>query len=103
MYLSTDEQTRTDLGIFGRRSGDGIFDSYNRTSTSGGEALLKEMFTRPLADRDEINRRSNSIAHFSRLNMEFPFDAAQFDMAEKYLAASGHQTKDPARHGQLGE
>lgn len=104
MYVATDEQTITDLGIFGQRNGNGIYDLYNRTHTRGGEAILKELFRHPLSDREEINRRSGIIEQFAWLNKAFPFDAALFDMAEKYLAnAAGEQTKNSTHQGILGE
>jgi len=104
MYVATDEQTITDLGIFGQRNDNGIYDLYNRTHTRGGEAILKELFRHPLSDREEINRRSGIIEQFARLNKAFPFDAALFDMAEKYLAnAAGEQTRNNTQQSVLGE
>ncbi|WP_212004883.1 DNA mismatch repair protein [Chitinophaga sp. HK235] len=85
MILQTDEQTIDDLRIFGKRDVSGIYDLYNHTHTRGGEACLEEMFRQPLSDKEEINRRSSIIAHFAQLQVAFPFDAALFDMAEKYL------------------
>ena len=86
MYLQTDEQTIDDLGIFGKRNGSGIYDLYNHAHTRGGEALLEEMFRKPLADKNAINQRSNIIAQFMRLQLRFPYDVSFFDVAEKYLA-----------------
>jgi DNA mismatch repair ATPase MutS len=103
MYLATDEQTIADLGIFGTRNGNGIYDLYNRTHTRGGEAILKELFLHPLSDREEINRRSRIIEHFATLNMPFPFEAALFDMAEKYLINADEQTKNISQQNVLGE
>jgi len=91
MFLQTDDQTIEDLRIFGKRDVSGIYDLYNHTHTRGGEKVLEEMFRNPLSDREEINRRSNVIAHFARLKLAFPFDAALFDMAEKYLANTGEK------------
>jgi DNA mismatch repair protein MutS len=83
MHLGTDEQTIDDLSIFGKRKQAGIYELYNRTHTRGGESLLKSMFQQPLSDMDAINRRSTII---SQMNVPFPFEAALFDGAEKYLA-----------------
>ncbi len=101
--LSTDEQTIEDLGIFGKRNGSGIYDLYNRTHTRGGESVLKEFFLNPLSDREEINRRSSIIEHFAAQQIAFPFDAALFDMAEKYLMNAEAQAKNAAQPGVLGE
>lgn len=91
MYLQTDDQTIDDLRIFGRGDAAGIFDLYNNTHTRGGSLLLQQLFRTPLGDQGEINRRSSIIAHFSKQQAAFPFDAAQFDMAEKYLANNNEQ------------
>ncbi|MFX1708937.1 DNA mismatch repair protein [Chitinophaga sp. CC14] len=93
MFLQTDDQTIDDLRIFGKRDVGGIYDLYNHTHTRGGETVLEEMFRNPLSDREEINRRSSVIAHFARLKLVFPFDAALFDMAEKYLMNTGASEK----------
>jgi DNA mismatch repair protein MutS len=91
MILYTDEQTIADLGIFGRRDRDGIFDLYNRTQTRGGEAVLKDMFLHPLSSKEAISQRSSIIDHFARLNMAFPFEAALTDTTEKYIKEPGKQ------------
>ncbi|THU34762.1 DNA mismatch repair protein [Niastella caeni] len=91
MILYTDEQTIADLGIFGRRHREGIFDLYNRTQTRGGESILKDMFLHPLSSREAISHRSSIIEHFSRLNSAFPFDAALIDATEKYIKEPGEQ------------
>ncbi|NLR77311.1 MutS-related protein [Chitinophaga eiseniae] len=101
-YLQTDEQTIEDLGLFGKRDKGGIYDLYNQLHTRGGEALLEEMFRSPLSDEGAINQRSSIIRQFASLGLGFPYDAALFDMAEKYL--SNHPR--PGQHGQehvLGE
>ncbi|HWV65365.1 MutS-related protein [Chitinophaga sp.] len=103
MNLGIDEQTIDDLRIFGKRNEGGIYDLYNRTYTRGGEAMLKTLFQRPLSDREEINRRSNIIEHFAALAMAFPFEAALFDMAEKYLVNAEEQARNPSQPGSLGE
>lgn len=92
MILQTDDQTIDDLRIFSKRDAAGIYDLYNNTHTRGGEGLLQDMFRRPLADRDEINRRSSIIAQFAAQEMKFPFDSTLFDMAEKYLSNSNEQS-----------
>ena len=103
MILHTDGQTIEDLRIFGKRDTSGIYDLYNHTHTRGGEKILEEMFRHPLSDRDEINRRSSIIDHFSRLKVVFPFDATLFDMAEKYLSNADEVSKNGARQAGLSE
>lgn len=101
--LHTDDQTIEDLRIFGKRDTQGIYDLYNHTSTRGGEAILSEMFRQPLSNREEINRRSSIIALFAQNKVSFPFNAALFDMAEKYLANANAQTKNATRNAALSE
>lgn len=103
MILHTDDQTIEDLRIFGKRDSKGIYDLYNQTRTRGGEGILAEMFRHPLCHRDEINRRSSLIAHFAQHNVQFPFSASLFDMAEKYLANANAQTKNATRNAALSE
>ena len=103
MFLQTDEQTMADLGIFGRRNDGGIYDLYNRTSTRGGEAILKDMFLHPLSDKEAIRRRSSLIGHFAHLQMAFPFDTAIIDMAEKYIRAPEERAGQSRGQGTLSE
>jgi DNA mismatch repair protein MutS len=103
MYLLTDEQTIEDLRIFGKRDSQGLFDLYNHSHTRGAETVLREMFTKPLSDQQEINRRSNIIKSFAGMNMRFPFEGALFDMAEKYLIAADEQKKQGTQHSVLSE
>lgn len=103
MYLLTDEQTIEDLRIFGKRDVKGIYDLYNNTHTRGAEKVLEDMFRRPLADRNEINRRSSIIEQFAQQKMAFPFEAALFDMAEKYLITAEEQKKQGTQHNLLSE
>src|SRR5882757_5264612 len=103
MLLRTDEQTMDDLGIFGKKSGSGIYDIYNRLHTRGGEALLQEMFRNPMSDKDAVNMRSSIIEKFANLNMTFPYSASLFDMAEKYLAYSEENSKGKNGQSSLGE
>jgi DNA mismatch repair ATPase MutS len=103
MHLITDEQTIEDLRIFGKKDSRGIYDLYNKTHTRGAESVLAQMFRNPLSDQTEINRRSSIIAQFAHLNMSFPFEAALFDMSEKYLLAADEQKKHGGQQVVLSE
>ena len=85
MLLQTDEQTIEDLGIFGKQNSGGIFDLYNSAHTRGGEEKLRELFRKPLSNKQAINLRSNIIKQFAEMKTVFPFSGTAFDMAEKYL------------------
>lgn len=102
-YLITDEQTVEDLRLFDRKSGNGIYDLYNRTRTRGGEAILKELFLHPLSDREEISRRSSVIEHFVQQNFSFPFSASLFDVAEKYMIHAEVGSRHLSQQHVLGE
>ncbi len=103
MLLRTDEQTISDLGIFGTNGGGSIYEIYNRINSRGGEAILEQMFRQPLSDRDAINRRVDIIESFARLNIRFPYSASLLDAAEKYLADIKHEAKNDSRQGSPGE
>lgn len=103
MNLNTDEQTIEDLGLFGKRNEGGIFDLYNNTNTRGGETILKELFRKPLSNREAISKRSSIIENFARLHFSFPFKAGQFDMSEKYLLHTEDRTKRPTQQNVLSE
>src|SRR5688500_11901065 len=103
MMLHTDEQTITDLGIFGKRNNGGIFDLYNRTFTRGGEAILKEFFLHPLSNKEAIDHRSSIIGHFARCNYALPFDATLIDATEKYVKEPGEQVKHSRQQSVLSE
>jgi DNA mismatch repair protein MutS len=101
--LRTDEQTIGDLEIFGKKSGEGIIDLYNNAHTRGGAALLSELFRNPLSNRNAINQRSSIIENFARLDIRFPYEAAQFDTAEKYLSHTEEELKARSNRAALGE
>ena len=103
MILKTDEQTIEDLGIFGKKSGSGIFDIYNRLNTRGGEMMLDEMFRNPLSDKEAINTRSSIIENFAKLNLRFPYNVSLFDTSEKYLANIEEGAKSRNNQAALGE
>lgn len=102
-FLRTDEQTIKDLGIFGKRDGNGIYDIYNQAHTRGGETLLEELFRNPLADKEAINQRSAIIESFATSGLPFPYNASLFDMAEKYLANGAENEKNKNSQAALGE
>ncbi|MBO9635518.1 MAG: DNA mismatch repair protein [Chitinophagaceae bacterium] len=103
MYLLTDEQTIEDLRLFGKKDAPGIYDIYNKTHTRGAESVLAQMFRHPLSDHGEINRRSHIIEQFAGIGTGFPFEAALFDMTEKYLLAAEEQKKQGGHIALLSE
>jgi DNA mismatch repair protein MutS len=85
MGFTTDQQTLTDLDIFGKKGRQSVYAIFNHTRTSGGAALLEEMFKYPLADDKAINRRSATIRYIHSLGLSFPVKPDLVDAAEKYL------------------
>lgn len=85
MYFNTDQQTLTDLTIFGKPGSDSVFSLFDRTQTRGGAAKLEEMFRYPLADPQKINHRIAVLQRFNHHQIIFPFRRELFDMIEQYL------------------
>ncbi len=85
MAFKTDNQTLTDLGIFGDGGEESVYNIFNRCRTQGGATLLDQMFRTPLSRRDDIQHRMNSICFFMEKQMAFPFNTELFAPAEYYL------------------
>lgn len=102
MSLMTDKQTLTDLNIFGKGNGDGIYAIYNSTFTRGGAELLEEMFRNPLSDVQAINARSRIIRSFAEKELSFPYDVAWFDGAEQYLENTDERSRLNDQQDTLG-
>jgi len=92
MKFRTDRQTLDDLNLLRRAGGRCVYDLYNRTHTRGGAANLERMFTCPLADAREINKRSGIIQYLGTLKVRFPLAAESLDGAEAYLAMTDQRT-----------
>jgi DNA mismatch repair ATPase MutS len=88
MSFITDKQTLDDLNILGKYKPQSMFSLFNRVQTTGGERLLDNMFRQPLADADEINRRSSIFRYFQEKRLKFPFHAPLFLEAENYLGTA---------------
>lgn len=100
MLFTTDQQTISDLNIFGKAGSDAVYALFNRTLTRGGAALLEEMFRYPLSDAGTINGRSRIIQYFSG-DFVFPFDGGLLDVAENYLDNQDERTKISAEGDRL--
>jgi len=83
--LKTDDQTLSDLNIFGRAGKTSVFDMYNKTTTQGGSKLLEKLFKQPLSDASEINRRTEMFAVFSKGNFLFPIDSTTIATIAFYM------------------
>ncbi|WP_431216404.1 MutS-related protein [Puia sp. P3] len=103
MLLRTDEQTISDLGIFGNKGSGSIYELFHRVNSRGGAEVLEEMFRKPLADRDAINRRIRIIESFAGSDVRFPYDAVLIDAAEKYLADRRQEARNESGPAFMGE
>jgi len=84
-YLKTDEQTLSDLGIFGRVGKQSVYELYHKTITQGGGARLEQVFRHPLADEELINARAEIYRFFSMQEYAFPADSATIGALAYYL------------------
>ncbi|HWK06604.1 MAG TPA: hypothetical protein VNS58_23375 [Puia sp.] len=84
-YLKIDEQTISDLSIFGKSGKSSVFDLYNKTSTQGGGAKLEVLFRQPLADEQAINGKAAIYQFFSTQDYAFPIDSSTIGALAYYL------------------
>lgn len=92
MRFNTDKQTLDDLNILGAPAANSVFSLFDHTFTRGGAAVLGQMFTEPMADQTEINKRSGLIRFFMDHPL-FPFNTGLFDLADQYLANIDPRTR----------
>ena len=85
--FEADQQTLADLNLTGKYRPGSSFSLFNQMKTAGGERLLEEMFSRPLSDAEEINRRVNRLQDLQRRGLSFPFTRQQLGRIEDYLHA----------------
>lgn len=83
--FEADQQTLTDLNLTGKYRPGSIFSLFNQVKTTGAERLLEEIFSRPLGDAEEINRRVNRLQDLQRRGLTFPFTRPQLGRVEDYL------------------
>lgn len=85
--FEADQQTLADLNLTGKYRPGSIFSLFNQVKTAGGERLLEELFSRPLGDAGEINRRVSRLQDLQRRQLGFPFTRQQLSRVEDYLHA----------------
>jgi DNA mismatch repair ATPase MutS len=85
--FGADQQTLADLNLTGKYRPGSIFSLFNQVKTAGAERLLEEMFSRPLSDAEEINRRVSRLQDLQRRRLTFPFTRQQLGRVEDYLYA----------------
>src|SRR5688500_219845 len=85
MYLKVDEQTISDLSIFGRSGTASVYDFYNKAATHCGSDKLEELFLHPMADEKEINARAEKYKFFSLAEHQFPVGSETIGGLAYYL------------------
>lgn len=86
MKFEIDTQTLNDLAIFQNGNGDNsIFKIFNKTITYGGGDKLKEFFSTPLTDEDQITQRIDAICYLQKVETGFTCDKGSCDFIEHYL------------------
>ncbi len=85
MSFIADKQTLDDLNMLGKFKSNSIYSLFNKVHTTGGSALLEQMFCNPLTDADQINARSCIFAYFQHYALTFPFKGEQIIAMEVYL------------------
>lgn len=84
-YLKTDEQTISDLGIFGIAGKPSVYTLYNNTITQGGGARMEELFRKPITDHEIINQRAARYRFFSERTYQFPIESETMAALAYYL------------------
>ncbi|MGK6352498.1 MutS-related protein [Parapedobacter sp. DT-150] len=79
-----DKQTIVDLQLLDEGSGS-VFACFNQTITYGGVDALRDLFRKPLADREQLQRRTATIKFLMDNVEELTFDKTTLDFVDYYL------------------
>lgn len=85
MTFFIDDQVLRDLDIFSFNGSRSIFDSYNYTTTKGGQELLGDYLARPTNNLDIISFRIFCIDFFSETDFIFFSNYKEIEYIEYYL------------------
>ncbi|MCB6973878.1 MULTISPECIES: MutS-related protein [Butyricimonas] len=89
MSFETDKQTLDDLNILGKYSSNSVYSLFGGLVTRGAERLMDQMFTHPLTDAEEINRRTAIFRYFKTHALEFPGDSEELEEIDQYIGNAG--------------
>lgn len=92
-YLNIDDQTISDLSIFGSVGKSSIYELFNKTVTQGGSSRLEKLFRSPLSDEHEINRRAGLYKFFSDSEYTFPVDSETIGALAYYMGNDDVRTQ----------
>jgi len=79
-----DQQTTKDLQLLDD-GGDSVFACFNQTITYGGEDALRDLFRKPLTDREQLRQRTASIKCLIDRVGELTLDKTAVDFMDYYL------------------
>lgn len=79
-----DKQTMADLQLFDDRSGS-VFACFNQTVTYGGEEALRDIFHKPLTNREQLQERSTNVKFLMNNVDALTFDKTTVDFVDFYL------------------
>ncbi|SHF65299.1 MutS-related protein [Pedobacter caeni] len=85
-HFLADKQTVEDLNLQGKFKQQSVYSLFNHLQTRGGEKLLEGMFSEPLNQPEQINRRSSLFAFFQEHRVIFPVIRSQVESMEDYLS-----------------
>ena len=96
MTFYTDNQTLSDLSIFGKNKKSSIYGLFCKTCTNAGARLLESMFKQPISDLEEIQKRLAIIRYFYDKKSTFPFMGSLINNVENYLGEQSEKSRiDP--------
>ena len=79
-----DQQTIKDLQLLDD-GGDSVFACFNQTITYGGEDALRDLFRKPLTDREQLLQRTANIKFLVDRVNELTLDKTAVDFMDYYL------------------
>lgn len=85
-HFLADKQTVEDLNLQGKFKQQSVYSLFNHLQTRGGEKLLEGMFSEPLNQPEQINKRSALFAFFQECRVIFPVIRSQVESMEDYLS-----------------
>lgn len=93
MLFEIDKQTLNDLAIFKNdHSHTSVFDLFDTTLTIGGKEKLKQIFSKPLINHEDLNERLDTLRYLQNFALKLDIDKQTCDFIEFYLRQSSKPT-----------
>jgi DNA mismatch repair protein MutS len=97
-YLTIDDQTFSDLEVFGKPGKPSVFGLFNCNITQGGSRLMEDLLKSPLGDVLEINRRSALYNFFAQAGLNFPLASETVNGLQYYMENEDVRSQISAKH-----